>query len=244
MPVVEIDHLTKRYGSTTAVDDVSLHADEGEVVGLLGPNGAGKTTTVEALAGLRRPTSGRVRLWGRDPFRSRRVVRPYVGVQLQQSTFNGALTVTELLTLFASFYRDPRPAGELVDVLGLADVLNRRFDDLSGGQQQRLSIAVALLGRPRLVVLDELTTGLDPHARRRVWSLVEQLRGQGVTVVLVSHAMDEVARLCDRVHVLVGARVRVSGTVQDVLREAGEHDLESAYLTLTGHRADELEEMI
>ncbi len=243
MPVVEIDHLTKRYGSTIAVDDVSLTVEEGEIIGLLGPNGAGKTSTVEILVGLRRPTDGHVRLWGLDPSRARRRVRPHVGVQLQQSTFNGYLTVRELLTLFASFYPDPRPADELVEALGLAEVLQRRFDDLSGGQQQRLSIAVALLGRPRLVVLDELTTGLDPHARRRVWALVEDLRGDGATVVLVSHAMDEVARLCDRLHVLVDGRVRASGTPDEVRRHAGEQDLESAYLTLTGHRADELEEM-
>lgn len=243
MPVVQIDHLTKRYGATIAVDDVSLRVEEGEIVGVLGPNGAGKTTTVEALVGLRRPTGGQVRLWGIDPYRYRRRVRPHVGVQLQQSTLNGALTVRELMTLFASLYPDPRPADGLVGALGLDGVLRRRFDDLSGGQQQRLSIAVALIGRPRLVVLDELTTGLDPHARRRVWGLVEELRSDGVTVVIVSHAMDEVARLCDRVHVLVDGRVTASGTIDDVMKQAGAPDLESAYLDLTGHRADELEEM-
>ncbi|WP_375000308.1 ABC transporter ATP-binding protein [Aeromicrobium sp. CTD01-1L150] len=244
MPVVEIENLTKRYGSTTAVADVSLSVDEGEIVGVLGPNGAGKTTTVEALVGLRRPSSGTVRLWGTDPFRRRRLVRPHVGVQLQSSRFNGYLSVRELLTLFSSFYPDPRPSEELVEALGLTDVLRTRFDDLSGGQQQRLSIAIALVGRPRLVVLDELTTGLDPHARRRVWSLVEELRGDGVTVILVSHAMDEVEKLCDRVHVLVDGSVRATGSPDAVTREAGEDDMESAYLALTGHRADELEEMV
>ncbi|GAA1728356.1 ABC transporter ATP-binding protein [Aeromicrobium alkaliterrae] len=245
MATIEIEDLQVRYRRTVAVDGVSMRVAASEVVGLLGPNGAGKSSTIEALAGLRAPTSGSVRVWGLDPVTDRRRLRPAVGVQLQESTLHGSLKVDELLTLYASFYPDPRDPGELVEELGLTKVRRTAFDDLSGGQQQRLSIAIALVGRPRLVVLDELTTGLDPRARRRVWALVERLRADGVTVLLVSHAMDEVERLCDRVVLLVDGRVRAEGAVADLVREAGlppGSGLEDAYLALVGRRPDAGEE--
>jgi ABC-2 type transport system ATP-binding protein len=239
MATIEIERLTVRYRRTVAVQGFHLTVGEGEVVGLLGPNGAGKSSTIAALVGLVTPTAGTVRVCGLDPVADRRRLRPVVGVQLQDATLHGALTVDELVRLYASFYPDPRDGDELVEALGLVKVRGTRFDDLSGGQQQRLSIAVALVGRPRLVVLDELTTGLDPRARRRVWELVEGLRAGGVTVVLVSHAMDEVEHLCDRVTLLVDGRVRAAGTVAEIVAAAAlpkGATLEDAYLELTGEQ--------
>src|SRR5690606_11989794 len=163
-PAVVATRLRKRYGSTTAVDDVSLRIEQGEVVGVLGVNGAGKTTTVELVAGLRRPDGGSVRVLGLDPHRERSRVRQVLGVQLQHASLHAALTVAELVGLYRTFYPRPRPAEELLELVGLTEQRTVRFEKLSGGQQQRLSIALALAGRPRVVVLDELTTGLDPRA--------------------------------------------------------------------------------
>ena len=243
MTVLEIEGLRQVYRSTVAVDGVSLSVAEGEVLGLLGPNGSGKTTTVETAVGLRRCRDGSVRLWGLDPFAQRSRVRRHVGVQLQESQLHGYLTVREVLTLHASFHPDPVPVDDLLADLGLGKVEGVRFDDLSGGQQQRVSIAAALVGRPRLAVLDELTTGLDPRARRTVWGLVERLRVDGVTVVLVSHAMDEVERLCDRVVVLVDGRVAAHGRPADLLERTGSTTLEDAYLAITGAPAEDEEEL-
>ncbi|GGM17979.1 ABC transporter ATP-binding protein [Micromonospora yangpuensis] len=231
-PVICAEHLSKRYGDVVAVDDVSLRVAAGEVLGLLGANGAGKTTTVELIAGLRTPDRGRVTVAGLDPRRDRAALRQVLGVQLQQAQLHHALTVAELVGLYRSFYPDPRPAAELLDLVGLVDRRRTRFEKLSGGQQQRLSIALALVGRPRVVILDELTTGLDPHARRRVWAGVEALRDE--TVVLVSHAMDEVERLCDRVALLDGGRIVALGTPAELVARTGTADLEEAFVALTG----------
>ena len=238
-PAVLVENLRKRYGGTVAVDDLSLRVDTGEVFGVLGTNGAGKTTTVEIIAGLRQPDRGRVSVLGLDPRRSRARVRQVLGVQLQQATLHGALTVAELIALYRSFYPDPRPAEELLDLVGLAEQRGIRFEALSGGQQQRLSIALALAGRPRVVVLDELTTGLDPRARRRMWTSIEQLRAEGVTVVLVSHSMAEVERLCNRVALLDAGRVVALGTPAELVARAGSVDLDDAFVALTGKEAEE-----
>ena len=238
-PAVLVENLRKRYGGTVAVDDLSLRVDTGEVFGVLGTNGAGKTTTVEIIAGLRPPDRGRVSVLGLDPRRSRALVRQVLGVQLQQATLHGALTVAELIALYRSFYPDPRPAEELLDLVGLAEQRGIRFEALSGGQQQRLSIALALAGRPRVVILDELTTGLDPRARRRMWTSIEQLRAEGVTVVLVSHSMAEVERLCDRVALLDAGRVVALGTPAELVARAGSVDLDDAFVALTGKEAEE-----
>ncbi|KAB8192025.1 ATP-binding cassette domain-containing protein [Nonomuraea phyllanthi] len=204
---VEADGLHKRYGSTVAVDDVSLSIASGEVFGILGRNGAGKSTTVELIAGLRRADRGTVRVLGLDPWQDRARLRQVLGVQLQSSHLHSALTVTELVRLFRAFYRDPLGTDELIESVGLTDSRSVRFERLSGGQQQRLSIALTLAGRPRVVILDELTTGLDPEARRHMWSTVASLRDSGVTALLVSHAMEEIERLCDRVALLDAGRV-------------------------------------
>ena len=207
MTVIEVAHLHKVYGADTAVDDVSFTVDEGEIFGILGTNGAGKTTTVECVAGLRSPDGGTVSVLGLDPRRDRDALRQVLGVQLQESGLPDKLTVREALHLFASFYDHPADADPLMDRLGLADKSNARYKHLSGGQKQRLAIALAMVGNPQVVVLDELTTGLDPHARRTTWELVEQVRAEGVTVVLVTHFMEEAERLCDRLALIDHGRV-------------------------------------
>ncbi|MET8356632.1 ABC transporter ATP-binding protein [Micromonospora sp. NPDC005171] len=207
MPVIEVTHLKKRYGDLVAVDDVSLAVEAGEIFGVLGPNGAGKTTTVECVAGLRVPDGGGVSVLGLDPRRDAAQLRQRVGVQLQESQLPDRLRVAEALELYASFYRNPADPAELIDKLGLGDKRNTSYKKLSGGQKQRLSIALALVGNPEIAILDELTTGLDPQARRDTWGLIEQVRDSGVTVVLVTHFMEEAERLCDRVAVIDRGRV-------------------------------------
>jgi len=196
---VEIAHLRKAYGGVVAVDDVSFSVAEGEIFGILGPNGAGKTTTVECVMGLRSPDAGSIRVMGMDPGQDREDLHLIVGAQLQESALPGKLRVGEILDLYRSFYREPADVGELVDALGLAGKRKDYYRSLSGGQRQRLSIALALIGRPKIAVLDEMTTGLDPQARRDTWDLIEGVRNRGVTILLVTHFMEEAERLCDRV---------------------------------------------
>ncbi|MDO3703892.1 ABC transporter ATP-binding protein [Micromonospora sp. C28SCA-DRY-2] len=207
MPVIEVTNLHKRYGDVVAVDDVSFTVEAGEIFGILGPNGAGKTTTVECVAGLRSPDRGRVSVLGLDPRRDATQLRERVGVQLQESQLPDQLRVGEALELYASFYRDPADPGELIDKLGLGEKRKTPYKKLSGGQKQRLSIALALVGNPEIAILDELTTGLDPQARRDTWALIEQVRDSGVTIVLVTHFMEEAERLCDRLAVIDRGRV-------------------------------------
>ncbi|MEU8256016.1 ABC transporter ATP-binding protein [Micromonospora inaquosa] len=207
MPVIEVTKLHKRYGDLVAVDDVSFAVEAGEIFGVLGPNGAGKTTTVECVAGLRVPDGGGVSVLGLDPRRDAAQLRQRVGVQLQESQLPDRLRVAEALELYASFYRNPADPATLIDKLGLGDKRNTAYKLLSGGQKQRLSIALALVGNPEIAILDELTTGLDPQARRDTWGLIEQVRDSGVTIVLVTHFMEEAERLCDRVAVIDRGRV-------------------------------------
>ena len=203
-PAVEITHLRKTYGALVAVDDVSFSVAE---VGILGPNGAGKTTTVECAIGLRSPDSGTIRLLGLDPHANRDEVHEIVGVQLQASALPAKLRVGEILDMYRSFYREPADVSELIEVLGLAGKRHDYYKSLSGGQRQRLSIALALIGQPKIAVLDEMTTGLDPQARRDTWELIEGMRDRGVTVLLVTHFMEEAERLCDRVALIDNGRV-------------------------------------
>jgi ABC-2 type transport system ATP-binding protein len=198
-PAIEIAHLRKTYGTLVAVDDVSFSVAEGEIFGILGPNGAGKTTTVECAIGLRLPDAGTIRLMGLDPHADRDEMHQIVGVQLQAGALPPKLRVGEILRMYRSFYRDPADVGELTEALGLAAKRNDYYRSLSGGQRQRLSVALALIGQPKIAVLDEMTTGLDPQARRDAWELIENIRDRGVTIVLVTHFMEEAERLCDRV---------------------------------------------
>ena len=210
--VVSVEHLRVSYGSTLAVDDVSLSINRGEIFGILGPNGAGKTTTVECISGLRKSDSGQISVLGLDIRTHANELRERVGIQLQTSELPDKIYVHEALDLFASFYPNPREPDELLHLLGLEDKRVTRYVNLSGGQRQRLSIALALVGRPELAILDELTTGLDPQSRRETWKLIEEIRDQGVTVILVTHFMEEAEHLCDRVALLHHGRVRTVDT--------------------------------
>jgi ABC-2 type transport system ATP-binding protein len=207
MAIIEVRDLTKRYGGRAVVDEVTFSVEEGEIFAILGPNGAGKTTTVEMIGGLRRPDGGSVRVMGLDPIADPRRTKEILGMQLQESQFADRIRVGEALELFSSFYPSPVPWRQLMEELGLSEQERTLFSRLSGGQRQRLSIATALVGSPKIAVLDELTTGLDPKARRDTWELIEALRDRGVTIVLVTHFMEEAERLADRVAVIDRGRL-------------------------------------
>jgi len=219
--VIEVTGLTKRYGGRAVVDGISFHVEAGEIFGILGPNGAGKTTAAECLEGLRRRDDGEVRILGLDPRPDGRRLHQRIGVQLQETQLQEKLKVREALELYASFYPDPADWRELLERWGLAGKADTRFGKLSGGQKQRLFIAMALVGNPEVVFFDELTAGLDPGARRVTWDLVSQVRAQGVTVVLVSHFMDEVEELCDRVAILERGRIAALDTPAGLVNRAG-----------------------
>ena len=219
--VIEVDHLTKAYGHTVAVDDVSFSVAEGEIFGILGPNGAGKTTTVECLQGLRHSDGGALRVLGLDPTREAAELRHRIGAQLQDAALPGRLRVAEALELFAAFARNPVDCEGLLDRWRLEEHRDKAFDSLSGGQRQRLFIALAFVNSPELVFLDELTQGLDPQARRGTWELIREIRDGGTTVVLVTHFMDEAEHLCDRVAVVDKGRVVALDTPQGLVDALG-----------------------
>jgi ABC-2 type transport system ATP-binding protein len=198
-PAVEVRGLRKVYGGFVAIDGVSLSVAEGEIFGILGPNGAGKTTTVECVIGLRTADAGTIRVLGLDPVRDRDELHQVVGAQLQASALPAKLRVGEIIDLYRSFYAEPADANDLVEALGLDAKMGAYYRSLSGGQRQRLAVVLALIGRPKIAVLDEMTTGLDPEARRDTWQLIEGVRDRGVTIILVTHFMEEAERLCDRV---------------------------------------------
>lgn len=224
MSVIEIEDLRKTYAGRHVVDGITLSVEPGEIFGILGRNGAGKSTTVECAVGLRRPDGGRVRTFGLDPINERARVLQAVGVQLQSAFLHMSLTVIEQIRLYRSFYRDGLDPEELLERLDLKQVRSTRAEDLSGGELQRLSIALALVGRPRLAVLDELTTGLDSAARRGMWQQLEAMRDEGITIVLVSHFMEEVERLCDRVAILDQGRVVALDSPAGLVAGAGVGD--------------------
>jgi ABC-2 type transport system ATP-binding protein len=222
-PAIVVTELSKRYGETVAVDGVSFEVAAGEIFGIIGPNGSGKTTTVECVQGLRSADTGSIRVFGADPDRDRARLRSEVGSQLQESELPDRLRVWEALELFASISPASADWRELLADWGLADKRDAAFADLSGGQRQRLLVALALVNRPRLVCLDEMTTGLDPAARRVAWDLIEEIRTRGTTVVLVTHFMDEAERLCDRIAVFDQGKVIEEGSPQElVTRHAGD----------------------
>jgi ABC-2 type transport system ATP-binding protein len=220
-PAVTITNLVMRYGSLLAVDDVSFPIWEGEIFGIIGPNGAGKTTTVECISGLRAPDSGSISVDGLSPQRDRDRIREFVGVQLQESALPPRLKVGEALELFASFYSSPLDPQEVLESLAIKYIERAAFKNLSGGQKQRVSIALALVGNPKIAILDELTTGLDPEARRDTWALIERMRERGVTVILVTHFMDEAETLCDRVALINRGRLRALDTPEAIAAAAG-----------------------
>jgi ABC-2 type transport system ATP-binding protein len=204
---IVLDGLRKSYADVLAVDGISFGVCRGEIFGMVGPNGAGKTTTIECLEGLRRPSSGRVSVLGLDPGRHGYELRERIGVQLQQSALPDRLKVREIMDLFSAFYAKTVPWRPVLDELGLTEKAGASFGKLSGGQKQRLFIALALLNDPEVVFLDELTTGLDPQARRAMWDLVKGIRDKGKTVFLTTHYMEEATHLCDRVAVIDHGRI-------------------------------------
>ena len=220
--VVTIDALRKTYGTVIAADDVAFEVNRGEVFGIVGPNGAGKTTVVECISGLRRPDAGRVRVLGLDPHADRYAVRERIGVQLQAAALPDALRVGEAVTLFASFYPHAGDPMEALRWVGLEERRAARVAALSGGQRQRLFIALALVHEPEVVLLDELTTGLDPQARRDAWALVRQIRERGASVILTTHFMEEAERLCDRVAIVDSGRVVALDSVGRLIASLGE----------------------
>jgi len=221
---IDVAALEKRYGTVQAVDGLTFSIAVGEVFGLLGPNGAGKTTTVEILEGYRRADAGTVSVLGADPWRDGPRLRPKIGVMLQEGGLYPGIRPLEALRLFASYYDDPDDPDRLLDLVGLREAEQTLVRRMSGGQQQRLSLALALVGRPTLVFLDEPTAGMDPHARATTWALIRELRDRGATVVLTTHAMDEAEQLCDRVGIVHHGQLVAYGTPSE-LTTTGAADL-------------------
>jgi len=224
-PAIVVAALEKHYGATRAVDGLSFEVAPGEVFGLLGPNGAGKTTTVEVLEGYRRADRGSVRVLGLDPVSDGAALRPRIGVMLQEGGLYPGLKPLELLRLFAAYYDDAERPEEMLGRVGLADTVRTPVRRLSGGQAQRLSLACALIGRPEIVFLDEPTAGMDPHARATTWQMIRDLRSDGVTVLLTTHAMDEAEQLCDRVAIVAGGKLAALGSPAELTRQAAADDI-------------------
>jgi ABC-2 type transport system ATP-binding protein len=206
-PVIEVSGLSKSYGSTRAIDAATFEVRQGEIFGLIGPNGAGKTTTMECIEGLRAPDAGRLSVLGLNPLKDGKALQNRIGVQLQEAQLQKRITVREAIGLWSSLYNAPLDGHQLLVQLGIAGKANARFMTLSGGQKQRLFIALALINDPDVVFLDELTTGLDPQARRAIWELVRSIRDRGKTVFLTTHLMEEAERLCDRVAIIDHGRI-------------------------------------
>jgi ABC-2 type transport system ATP-binding protein len=251
-PMIDIQNLIVRYGALRAVDGMSLSIGQGEIFGLLGPNGAGKTTTLAAIEGLRRPDAGTVGIAGLDITREAMAVKRLLGVQLQTSAMFTELRVTELIELYAAMYEVFPSKVQIMQLLtqfGLAQKAAARAEQLSGGQQQRLALALAVVNDPRIVLLDEPTTGLDPQARRGVWALIRRMKTEGRTVLLTTHSMEEAQELCDRVGIMHDGRLVALGTPQELIRrhaplltpeEAARRqpNLEDVFLALAGRELE------
>jgi len=244
--IIEVKNLTKKYGDFTAVNNISFSVAENEVFGILGPNGAGKTTTLEMMEGLKRPTAGTITVDGIDVERDPDEVKARIGVQLQASNFFEALSLTELIETFGAMYNRKVDAMELLEEVQLTDKAKVQAKELSGGQRQRLSIAIGLVNDPRVLFLDEPTTGLDPQARRNLWDLIEQIKAKGKTVVITTHYMDEAEVLCDRVAIMDGGKIISLNSPRKLIEELlstgfskpvlqQQANLEDVFLTMTGH---------
>lgn len=214
--MIQVDNLRVQYGDFCAVEGISFSVSQQEIFGIIGPNGAGKTSAIECIEGLRSPYSGKVTVLGLDPWQDRRELHQLIGVQLQDTAYQDNARVSELCQLFSAMYPNPSPYQELLDTMGLAEKRNAFISSLSGGQRQKLSIVLAMIPNPRVVFLDELTTGLDPHARHHMWDLLKQLREGGLTIVIISHFMDEVEAVCDRVAVMDRGHIVSQGSIAQV----------------------------
>ena len=221
-PPIRVRGVSVKYGDIYGVREVDLDLVSGQILGIIGPNGAGKTSLVECIEGLRKRSSGEIQVFGLDPADSRAELAARIGVQLQDTSYPTRSRVRELCALFSSFYKNPRTSDELLEQFGLPDKLKTYVSDLSGGETQKLSLVLALIGRPELLILDELTTGLDPAARRATWDLLRNLNDTGTSVVLTSHYMDEVEALCDEVILLVDGQVQTRGPVSHFIDQCGD----------------------
>ncbi len=250
-PIIIVKDLVKHYGDFEAVKGISFEVQEGEIFGLLGPNGAGKSTTLEIMETLRKKTSGKVFIDGFDLDNSPNEIKKIIGVQLQTSGYYPGLNLTELLYLFAALYNEKIDAMALLDSVNLRDKARRKFKELSGGQKQRFSIATTLINRPRVIFLDEPTTGLDPQARRNLWELVLDIRKRGTTVIITTHYMDEAEILCDRVAIIDAGRIIALDTPDKLIdqlvnkgfekeRQVKKANLEDVFIDLTGHTLREV----
>ncbi len=217
---IDVAGLVVRYGDVEAVKGIDMQIQSGEILAFLGPNGAGKTSTLEVLEGFIKPAAGRVSVLGVDPQHADRTWRDRVGIVLQESTPDGDLTAVEFLKLFASYYSNPRSVDELMELVGLTKVQKTRAAKLSGGEKRRLDVAMALVGNPELVFLDEPTTGFDPNARHTAWEMIRDLRNLGVTVLLTTHYMDEAEHLADRIAIIAEGRIVGGGTSREIVKQA------------------------
>ena len=239
---VECTDLRKTYdGKVEAVRGLSLHIEAGECFGLLGPNGAGKTTTIEILEGLLEPTSGDVRIFGQKWSDDPRQLREWIGISLQETRLSEKLSVRETLDLFSSFYEEPRRAADVMEELQLTEKADSWVGKLSGGQKQRLAVATALVGNPRILFLDEPTTGLDPQSRRQLWDIVRAFQNKGGTVLLTTHYMDEAERLCDRLAIVDHGLIIAEGTPSDLIDRLGGHHVVEFVIgaTSNGHAPEQ-----
>src|SRR5881227_2532513 len=235
-PAIRCRSLVKGYGRLRAVDGLDLEVRAGECFGLLGPNGAGKTTTIEILEGLLAPTSGEVNILGRTWQQHERELREMMGISLQETRLSEKLTVRETLVLFASFYRHPLPVETVLEQLQLTEKTNSWVGKLSGGQRQRLAVATALVGSPKILFLDEPTTGLDPQSRRQLWDIIRQFQKSGGTVLLTTHYMDEAERLCDRLAIVDHGQIIAEGSPADLIERLGGHHMVEFSLAGDSHR--------
>lgn len=231
--VIDVKGLSKSFGSVHAVKDMSFSVRPGEIFGIIGPNGAGKTTTLEMLEGILKPDSGTIDVLGLDPSRQLRKLNNRIGVQFQATSIQKKMKVKEALDLFSSFYKQATQKEYLIEILGLGDKLNVAFEDLSGGWKQRVTLALATLHKPEILFLDEPSMGLDPHARREMWSMIKLMREQGSTIVITTHYMEEAEKLCDRVAMIYSGQLKALNTPVELLNEMKAH-----YLTFESDRLE------
>ena len=233
-PCIRVRNLTKSFGGRTVVDDLSFDVKKGEVFALLGHNGAGKSTTIDLILGLKAPDGGSAKILGMDAAKNRKQVFERVGVQLQHTQYPSNITVEEACVEYASLYAHPADFSALLEGFGLGSLRKSFVSKLSGGERQKISVVLALIGKPEIVFLDELTTGLDVVARREVWRTLKQLKNQGLTIFLTTHYMEEAEALCDRVCIIRAGKKVAEGTMEEVITASGQKNLEDAYLFFMG----------